>query len=129
MYIITLIIAYQCGTCSEVDKRMELCIPAIRNDNSLMLETMALVGAILAILSEIFADSAGGIECYQMASVKITVGCGSHISTLYNNQDCTIPCNGRRHLIWLNDIRNSIKTPLNKFLINVALKPSDGTRL
>ena len=82
--------------------------------------------AKVAMLTEAFG-SHGPFDSYQGAFVTIQIACDSCVYTLYD-KECLIPCNGREHRLWLNKTRDEVKSPLRKFLINAALKPSKGTQ-
>jgi len=127
MKIIRLILKIVRGSCAEEEKSIEVLVPVMSDLMKINNEAMAILGILVAMLTEAFGDH-GTYESYQGAFLTIKIASDSRVCTLYD-KDCLIPCTGREHLLWLNKVRDEIKGSLRKFLINVALKPSERSRL
>ena len=127
MKTISIILAYQFGACTKEEKCVKTALPAMDNLSKVNGETMVLIGILLAMLTEVFGDHST-YESYQGVFLTIKIACDSRIYTLYD-KDCLIPCTGCEHLLWLNKMHDEVRTPLRNVLLNIALKPSEGTRL
>ena len=127
MKIIRLILKIVRGSCAEEEKSIEVLVPVMSDLMKINNEAMVILGVLVAMLTEAFGDHSP-YESYQEAFITIKVTCDSRVCTLYDKA-CFIPCAGREHLLWLNKIRDEVKGSLRKFLINVALKPSERSQL
>ncbi len=127
MKIVRIILNIVRGSCAEEEKSVEVLVPVMSDLLKINNEAMVVLGILVAMLTEAFGDHST-YESYQGASLTIKISCDSHVRTLYN-KECLIPCTGRDHLIWLNKTRDEVRNNLRIFLINVALKPSNGKRL
>ena len=127
MKIFRLILKIVRGSCTEEDKSIEVLVPTMSDLMQINNEAMVILGVLVAMLTQAFGDRSC-YESYQGAFLTIKITCDSRVCTLYD-KECFIPCTGREHLLWLNKIRDEVKGSLRKFLINVALKPAEGSRL
>ena len=127
MKIINIILEIVRGSCAEEEKSVEVLVPVMSDLIKINSEAMVVLGILVALLTEAFRDRSI-YESYQGAHLTIKIACDSCVSTLYD-QECLIPCTGRKHLLWINKIREEVKGSLRKFLINVALKPSERSQL
>lgn len=127
MKLIRIILKIVRGSCAEEEKSIEVLVPVMSDLVKINIETMVILGILVAMLTDVFRDHSV-YESYQDAHLTIKIACDSCVSTLYD-QKCFIPCTGHKHLLWINKIRDEIKGSLRKFLINVALKPSERSQL
>ena len=127
MKIIRIILKLVRGSCAEEEKSTEVLVPVMSDLVKINIETMVILGILVAMLTETFRDHSV-YESYQGAHLTIKIACDSCVSTLYD-QECFIPCTGLKHLLWINKMRDEVKGSLRKFLINVALKPSERSQL
>lgn len=127
MKIIRIILKLVRGSCAEEEKSTEVLVPVMSDLVKINIETMVILGILVAMLTETFRDHSV-YESYQGAHLTIKIACDSCVSTLYD-QECFIPCTGHKHLLWINKMRDEVKGSLRKFLINVALKPSERSQL
>lgn len=127
MKIIRIILKIVRGSCAEEEKSIEVLVPVMSDLVKINNEAMVILGILIAVLTEAFRDHSV-YESYQGAHLTIKIACDSCVSTLYD-QECFIPCTGRKHLLWINKMRDEVKGSLRKFLINVALKPSERSQL
>lgn len=127
MKIMRLILKIVRGSCAEEEKSIEVLVPVMSDLMKINNETMVILGLLVATLTQAFGDH-GTDESYQGAFLTIKIACDSRVCTLYD-KDCFIPCTGHKHLLWLNKMREEVKGSLRNFLINVALKPSERSRL
>ena len=127
MKIIRIILKIVRGSCAEEEKSIEVLVPVMSDLVKINNEAMVTLGILVAMLTEAFGDHSR-YESYQSAFLTIKIACDSRVCTLYD-KECFIPCTGREHLLWLNKIREEVKGSLRRFLINVALKPSERSQL
>ena len=127
MKIFRLILKIVRGSCTEEDKSIEVLVPTMSDLMQINNEAMVILGVLVAMLTQAFGDRSC-YESYQGAFLTIQIACDSRVFTLYD-KECFIPCTGREHLLWLNKIRDEVKGSLRKFLINVALKQAERSRL
>ena len=127
MKIMRLILKIVRGSCAEEEKSIEVLVPVMSDLMKINNETMVILGILVAALTEAFGDH-GTDESYQGAFLTIKITCDSRVCTLYD-KDCFIPRTGHKHLFWLNKMRDEVKGSLRNFLINVALNPSERSRL
>lgn len=127
MKLIRVILKIVRGSCAEEEKSVEVLVPAMNDLMKVNNETMVILGILIAMLTDAFGDHSTH-ESYQGAFLTINIFCDSRTCTLYNKERL-IPCNGREHLLWLNKTCDEVRDNLGKFLINVALKSSEGARL
>ena len=127
MNLIRVILKIVRGSCAEEEKSVEVLVPTMNDLMKVNNETMVILGILVAMLTDAFGDH-GTHESYQGAFLTIKIVCDYRTRTLYN-KECLIPCNGREHLLWLNKTRDEVRDNLGKFLINVALKSSERSRL
>ena len=127
MKIIRIILKIVRGSCAEEEKSIEVLVPVMSDLEKINNEAMVILGILVAMLTEAFHGHSV-YESFQSAHLTIKIACDSAISTLYD-QECFFPCTGRKYLLWINKMCDEVKGSLSKFLINVALKPSERSQL
>lgn len=113
------------GTHAKEEQKGEVIVPAMKSMTAVKEEAMLLVGFILSMLTLTFGYNKSDAESCQAAFIFIVVSCNGVSRKVYE-QEAFIPANGQKHQLWLLDVRNRIRQPLETFLVDAALHDNGG---